>query len=63
MGKGSSSHKANSAAKRNRARYKLEGRRETNKIRKAVREDKKREKFLAKQARRKARMKAQREEA
>lgn len=48
MGKGSSGKKANAAAKRNRARYKIENRLARNKRRKAVREEKK----LAKRARR-----------
>jgi len=37
MGKGSSGHKDNAAAKRNRAIYKAENRREVNKVKKARR--------------------------
>ena len=48
MGKGSSGHKENAAAKRNRAIYKSEGRLEKNKIRKAKKEEKKTRKRKAK---------------
>ena len=43
MGKGSSGKKQNNAARRNRAVYKAEGRREKNKVRKAKKEAKKKE--------------------
>ncbi len=48
MSKGSSGHKLNDAAKRNRARYKAEDRRTRNKRRKAQKEAKKTEKKLLK---------------
>ena len=41
MGKGKSGHKMNNAAKRNRQRYEIEGRKEENKARKARKEAKK----------------------
>jgi hypothetical protein len=41
MGKGKSGHKENNAAKKNRNRYKVEGRLEKNKIKKAKKEAKK----------------------
>lgn len=48
MGKGSSGHKQNNAAKRNRNRYKVEGRLEKNKAKKARREAKKNAKLALK---------------
>lgn len=48
MGKGSSGHKPNYAAQKNRAIYKAEGRREINKLKKAKKEQKKNEKLLKK---------------
>jgi hypothetical protein len=50
MGKGKSGHKTNEAARKNRARYKLEGRYEKNKARKARKEAKKAAKLKAKRA-------------
>jgi len=50
MGKGKSGHKTNEAAAKNRARYKLEGRCEKNKARKARKEAKKQAKLKAKRA-------------
>ena len=48
MGKGSSGHKMNEAAKRNRARYVQEGRSVTNKARKAGKQKALNERLLAK---------------
>jgi len=48
--------KPNNAAKRNRARYKAEGRYEKNKLRKAKKEARKVEKRKAKKLRRKIRV-------
>ena len=48
--------KPNNAAKRNRARYKAEGRYEKNKLRKAKKEARKGEKRKAKKLRRKIRV-------
>jgi len=52
MGKGKSGHKGNEAAKKNRARYKIEDRYTTNKVRKAKKEAKKTAKLEAKKERR-----------
>lgn len=48
MGKGKSGHKLNEAAKKNRARYLLLGKKETNKLRKARKQEKVNFKLLAK---------------
>jgi hypothetical protein len=45
MGKGNSGHKPNNAAKKNRNRYRLEGRLEKNKARRAQKELKKQAKI------------------